>query len=219
MKDWKQTAAALLLLGMLAGCGAQEVPAPQQEPQEPETPPVETVTPETEKFPWLPEGTEQKLAQTEHLPELAAVIGEAYGIPEEEWSGTRYYYDTVDLNDDGTDEILAVAVGMYTSGSGGDSAVLVQPAAGMSVKQQFTLVRMPILVSDQTTNGAHDLIFLRGGGGSEPALVRLTCTDGVYSNPADAEVLENLDGVTGKAILCNDLMADLDSGTALTLAG
>ena len=219
MKVWKQTAAMLLLLAMLTGCGSEDAEIPQQETEEPETPQVETVLPENESTSWLPEGTEQKLAQTEHLPELAAAIGEAYGIPEEEWGGTRYYYEYVDLNDDGTDEILAVAVGMYTSGSGGDSAVLIQPVTGMNVKQQFTLVRTPILVSDQTTDGAHDLIFLRGGGGSEPALVRLTCTDGVYSNPADAEVLENLDGITGHAILCNDLAADLDSGTALTLAG
>ena len=54
---------------------------------------------------------------------------------------------------------------------------------------------------------------------SEAQLARLSCADGVYSNPADAEVLDNLDGVSGTAILCNDLAADLENGSALTLAG
>ena len=220
--NWKHTTAALMLL-MLAGCGTETAPVPEAEEPAPEQ---EIAVPETPAEPqgndlttWLPEGTELRLAQTEHLPELVAVIAETYGIPEEEWGGTRYYYDYVDLNDDGAEEIFAVAMGMYTSGSGGDSALLVQPYAGMNVAQRFTLVRTPVLISDQTTDGAHDLIFLRSGGGSEPAFVRLTCTDGIYSNPADEEVLESLDGVTGTAILCNDLMAELDSGTALTLTG
>ena len=54
---------------------------------------------------------------------------------------------------------------------------------------------------------------------SEAAFVRLTDTDGIYGNPADADVLPNLNGITGTAILCNDAAADLDSGSALTLAG
>ena len=222
MKNWKRkTAALLLMMLLLTGCGAEKETAPEDEtaPQEETQAPEETAPQGNESTLWLPEGTALQMAETEHLPELAALIAETCGIPEEEWGGTRYYYTYVDLNDDGTQEILAVAMGMYTSGSGGDSALLVQPAAGMSLTQKFTLVRMPILISDQTTGGAHDLILLRGGGGSEPAFVRLTCTDGIYSNPADAEVLESLEGITGKAVLCNDVVAELDSGTALTLAG
>ena len=221
--------AGALLLTMLTGCGAEKAPAETQAATEVPTQvqteaPTEAqgelpTLPTSENTLWVPEGTELRMAQTEHYPELAAVIGETYGIPEEEWGGTRYYYDYVDLNDDGVDEIFAVVMGMYTSGSGGDSALIVQPAAGMTVSQQFTLVRSPILVSDQLTNGAHDLIFLRSGGGSEPAFVRLTNTDGIYGNPADAEVLPDLNGITGTAILCNDAAADLSSGSALTLAG
>ena len=215
--------AGALLLTLLTGCGAETLPletlaeaATQAEvPEEGEL----STVPENENTLWVPEGTELRMAQTEHNPELAAVIGETYGIPQEEWGGTRYYYDYVDLNDDGVEEIFAVVMGMYTSGTGGDSALILHPAAGMTVSQQFTLVRAPILVSDQLTNGTHDLIFQRSGGGSEPAFVRLTGTDGIYTNPADAEILETLDGITGTAILCNDVFADLNSGSALTLAG
>ena len=196
---------------LLTGCAAEDKPVETEVQTEMETQ-VETET-QTE------EDTEVRLSQTEHLPELAAVIAETYDIPEDAWENTRYYYDYVDLNEDGVDEIFAVVMGMYTSGSGGDSALIVHPAAGMTVSQQFTLVRMPILVSDEMTNGAHDLIFLRSGGGSEPAYVRLTCTDGIYSNPSDAEVLEDIDDIKGITILGNDVAADLDAGSALTLAG
>ena len=212
---WKKTMVSAMLLAMLAGCGDG---APQEKPAgEPEEVPQEAEVQGNANTSWLPEGTELCLSQTEPLPELAERIGEIYQIPEEEWGDTRYYYEYVDLNDDGVEEILAVVIGMYTSGSGGDSALLVQPAGGMNVTQRFTLVRMPILISDQKTDGAHDLIVLRSGGGSEPAYVRLTCTDGIYSNPADGEVLESLEGITGRAILCDDVMAE--DGTVLTLAG
>ena len=221
----KNLIAGARLLTILAGCGTQTPPAAAETQPAPETQAATEAQTELPTLPknentlWVPEGTELLMAQTEHNEELAAVIGETYGVPREEWGSTRYYYDYVDLNDDGVDEILAVVMGMYTSGSGGDSALIVQPAAGMAVSQQFTLVRAPILVSDQLTDGAHDLIFLRSGGGSEPAYVRLTCTDGIYTNPADAQVLKNLEGITGTAILCNDPAADLETGSALTLNG
>ena len=217
MKIQKLIAGALLLT-MLTGCGGEKAPA--AETQIPAETQAELPTvPENENTLWVPEGSKLRMAQTEHNAELAAVIAQTYGIPQEEWGGTRYYYDYVDLNNDGVDEIFAVVMGMYTSGSGGDSALIVHPAAGMVVSQQFTLVRAPILVSDQLTDGVHDLIFLRSGGGSEPAFVRLTGTDGIYTNPSDGEVLPGLDGITGTAILCNDAAADLASGSALTLAG
>ena len=99
------------------------------------------------------------------------------------------YYNYVDLNGDGSNEIFAVAVGPYTSGSGGDSGMWLIPYAGMTVSQSFTLIRTPIIVSDTTTNGAHEPILQRSGGGAETEYVRLVCSDGVYSNTADAEVV------------------------------
>ena len=128
------------------------------------------------------------------------------------------YYNYVDLNGDGSNEIFAVAVGPYTSGSGGDSGMWLIPYAGMTVSQSFTLIRTPIIVSDTTTNGAHEPILQRSGGGAETEYVRLVCSDGVYSNPADAEVVEDLAAVTGKAIISNDLTVDMQSGDYLTLA-
>lgn len=212
MKQVHQFACALLLAALLTGCGvdrAERIPA--------EDPAVSSETQTNIYTEWLPEGMEQVLAETEPLPELAKAIAQQYEIPEEEWSGTKYYYNYVDLNEDGADEIFAVAMGPYTSGSGGDSGLWLIPYAGMAVAQTFTLVRTPIIVSDTMTNGAHELIFQRSGGGGETEYVRLVCIDGVYSNPADAETLKNLDHITGRAILSNDLVADMESGKYHTL--
>ena len=223
MKQLKTLSVLLMALGLLAGCGAQEsapeAPEELEAQEERITLPAAPQVIENPLTEWLPEGTLGQYGETEHLPELAAVIAETYDIPEDAWADTRYYYNYVDLNNDGTEEIFAVAMGMYTSGSGGDSGLLVQPYAGMNVAQTFTLLRAPILVCDSETDGVHDLVYLRSGGGGGTDFVRLTCTDGVYTNPADAEALNGLEGISGTAILCNDVMADLEAGSALTLAG
>lgn len=66
--------------------------------------------------------------------------------------------------------------------------------------------------------GAKGLIVRRSGGGTEAEFVLLTCSDGFYKEVSDGEVLESLDGIEGTAIICNDLMADMESGDYLTLA-
>lgn len=225
MKKWYVLLVACLAAAMISGCGASaQQPKPVEEDPAPETA-AETAQPEAAEpaaenlfTAWLPDGVEQVMAETEPLPELAKAIVEEYEIPEEYWEQTKYYYNYVDLNGDGSDEIFAVAVGPYTSGSGGDSGMWLIPYAGMTVSQSFTLIRTPIIVSDTMTNGAHELILQRSGGGAETEYVRLVCSDGVYSNPADAEVVEDLAAVTGKAIISNDLIADMQSGSYLTLA-
>ena len=57
----------------------------------------------------------------------------------------------------------------------------------------------------------------RSGGGAETEYVRLTCTDGVYTNVSDAETVSDLEDVQGVAVLCNDLAEDMQSGNYLTL--
>lgn len=59
------------------------------------------------------------------------------------------------------------------------------PTAGCPWRR--SLLRTPILVSDNITNGAHDLIFQRTGGGGETEYVRLACSDGVYTSPVGAK--------------------------------
>lgn len=172
----------------------------------------------TASFDWLPAGVEQQKAETEPNEELQQLIAEYYEIPDYELADSRYYYNYVDLDSDGENEIFAVVVGSYTSGSGGSSALwCAQQDGQLAVKQAFTLVNMPVIVVDNEEGGPKDLILERSGGGTETEYVKLTCTDGVYTNVSDAEAVSDLGSVQGVAILCNDLAEDMQSGNYLTL--
>lgn len=172
---------------------------------------------------WLPSGVEQLMAETKDLPELRQAIIDYYKIPEEYWEQTKYYYNYVDLNSDGSEEILAVVIGPYTSGSGGNSTLLLIPYADMAVDTSFTLINTPIIVTKEALNGqkqgAKGLIVLRSGGGAEAEPVLLKNVDGEYMQVNDGQNVEDLASVEGTAILCNDLIADAESGNYLTLAG
>ena len=62
----------------------------------------------------------EEYSEDEEYPDLAAFLTEYYQIPEEECKETRYYYNYTDLNEDGTDEIVAVTIGDTTSDNRGE---------------------------------------------------------------------------------------------------
>ena len=64
--------------------------------------------------------------------------------------------------------------------------------------------------------GARRLILQRSGV-SERETIELVANDGVYTNVADAEIFEGLDQVEGTAIICNNMIKDLESKNYLTL--
>lgn len=172
---------------------------------------------------WLPQGVEQVMAETEPYELLRQAIIDYYEIPEEYWGQTKYYYNYVDLNGDGTEEIFAVVMGNYTSGSGGDSALWCREYEGeMKIMQAFTLVNTPVIVTKEALNGreygARGLIMQRRGGGAETEIVQLACSDGVYTNVADAPAMESIEDIQGTAIICNNLVKDMENGSFLTLA-
>lgn len=247
----KKTLATMVLAlcvtgAALTGCGQTAAPAgepdsqpedqaeiqapaskPEQEADHAEPAPAETgdseSNPEKTMFTaWLPAGVDPIMAETEANPELEQAIIEYYEIPEEYWETTKYYYNYVDLNGDGAEEILAVVMGPYTSGTGGSSMLWLLPYADMAVNQSLTLINTPIIVTKDAVNGkefgARGLIVQRSGGGAEAEFVLLTCSDGFYKEVSDGEVLESLDDVEGTAIICNDLIADMESEDYLTLA-
>lgn len=171
----------------------------------------------TAVFDWIPDGIQQIKAETAPNEELRKLIIDYYEIPEDDLESSRYYYNYVDLNNDGKDEILAVVVGMYTSGSGGSSAIWCETQDDvLTVKQSFTLVNVPIIVAPEEGTDTKQLILTRSGGGAETEYVALTCKDGIYNNVSDAEAVD-ISSVQGIAVLCNDLADDLETGNALTL--
>lgn len=161
----------------------------------------------------LPSGIETMKAETKAYPALEALIIDQYDIPDDALNETSYYYNYVDLNDDGHKEIFVVVKGPYTSGSGGSSALWVSEDMGqLYVNQQFTLVNTPVIISDNKTNGMHDLIVPYYGGGAKNQYKVLTGGEAAYSSINDSKSIKTLDGVTGKAIIANDLVKEIQNG-------
>ncbi len=161
----------------------------------------------------LPEGITGVKAENIPNKQLKNLIIEYFDIPEEYYETTKYYYNYVDLNEDGSDEIFVVVSGPYTSGTGGSSALWVVENAGkLHVNQDFTLVNIPIIVSDTITDGVHDLVVPYYGGGAESQYSILKCNNGEYTKVADGGKVKTLEGITGKAIIANDLITEIEAG-------
>ena len=160
----------------------------------------------------------EKRSESQRDSELEALIIETYEIPESFYEQTAYYYNYVDLNDDGVDEIFAVFIGPFMSGSGGNSAAIIsQTNDKLEIVQNFTLIHTPVIISDTTTNGYHNIITLRSGGGAETQYVELTYEKTAYESVNEATVIESLDSISGQSIITNDIVEDRDDGFILTL--
>lgn len=166
----------------------------------------------------LPEGIKGIKAETEPNKELRDLIIEYMEIPAEFYETTRYYYNSVDLDDDGKKEIFAMVSGPYTSGTGGSSGIWVSELAGSShIIQDFTLVNAPVIISNKKTNGYHELIIPYYGENKNQYSV-LKFKDGEYNNVPDGDMIDSLKGITGEAILANDYMKEIEAGiTGLNL--
>jgi len=169
---------------------------------------------ETDEVPMLklPEGISGMKAESKPLKELRDLIIEDMEVPEEYYETTNYFYNYVDLNDDGKDEIFVMVTGPYTSGSGGSSALLLSENGGkLHVVQEFTLINEPIIVSDKLENGYHELIVPYYNENKAQYSV-LKYKNGAYSNVPDGEIISSLEGVKGKAIIANDRINEVQKG-------
>lgn len=159
-----------------------------------------------EEAPWLPEGADVHPAETRPSEALRRLLIAYYQIPQEAWAAARYAYTRIDLDGDGRKEILAVIRGPYTSGTGGDSALLLSEANGrLTIRQSFTLIRTPILAADTLPEGLASegkaLILRRSGGGAPAETVCLPCRAGRYPRVSRAVPIANLRGVQGTVLL------------------
>lgn len=179
-----------------------------------------TTAPETSSLPEYSDAIALMPSETEPSDELKQLIISTFAVPEEHLSDTYYFYNYVDLNGDGTDEIVASVVGPYVSGKGGDSGLIVFIEDGkMVVNKQLSLVHMPLIVNDETLGGWKMIIAPYSGGGEESSyhVLRINDEGEKYFNIPDGDSIETLEGVTGTAILYNDAAADIANGTALCL--
>ena len=111
----------------------------------------------------------------------------------------RYFYNKVDLNDDQIPETFVYLVGPSVCGTGGCSALLLEEKAGAySVRSCFSLVRTPVIIQNETTNGWKNIVMYVAGGGIEPGYHQLKFDGERYpSNPSVEPVVkeENLKGI------------------------
>lgn len=152
--------------------------------------------------------------------QLADFLISYYQIPEEYQAETRYYYNYIDLNNDGLMEIFAVVIGEYTEQDAGDPAVIlsVGQTGEFVVLESFASVRTPITISDQTTNGWCDIVYYAYGGDEEDGYrVCRYDLEGGYQTEL-SEIVEELEPIGGDQILSNNLIDDMDQGRYLTLA-
>lgn len=161
----------------------------------------------------------EEYAETAEYPNLAKFLAEYYQIPDEELMEVRYYYNYIDLNEDGTDEIFTVVVGDYTEHAFGYPALILwEENDTFGVVESFEGIHTPVIMSDHLTNGWHDIIYQQYGGGTEDGYrVCRYNPEGGYQTEL-TEVLDELESVGGIRILSNNLIDDLDRGVYLTLA-
>lgn len=210
-----------LTIGAFTGCSAEkpaEKPMENQQPASVETEEnIESARQEGEME--LPEGIEGVFAESEAYPELEQLIIQELEIPDDYLEKTKYYYNYVDLNMDEKDEIFVVVMGPYTSGTGGSTGLIVEKGEeGLKSMQTLSLVRTPIIISDKITNSKKEIVVPTYGGGGESGYSILTANEnGIYTNVPDAEMVESLEGITGTAIINNNLLKDMEDENVLNL--
>lgn len=215
--------AYMLMAGLLlAGCDREidEMDAVQEAgstEMEPETE-LEEIFVSAEDDEYVPV-VEEVFSEQTHYQKLAEYLIAYYQIPEEFQTETRYYYNYIDINEDGLMEIFAIVIGDYTEAKNGDPAVLLamDEAGEFVVLESFPSVRTPITISEETTNGWRDIIYYAYGGDEDDGyrICRYN-PEGGYRTEL-SEIVKELDPVSGTQILSNNLIDDMDQGRYLTL--
>lgn len=156
----------------LAACGQAETP-------EPATPPATAAAATPQATPQAaPAGLETALRGL-HADDGALTYAQA----------------SVDLNGDGSDEVLAYVMGPMVCGSGGCNLyVLAREGEGWRVVTRTSVTQTPVGVLTTSTNGWRDLAVSIGGGGVEAGWVRLTYDGRTYPTNPTAPPATPLEG-------------------------
>lgn len=88
----------------------------------------------------LPGFMDRNEASLEADPELEGLLIRHYGLTEEISKQTRYYYDRIDLNGDGVDEIFAILVGPKTTEAAGSMASLILEKRGNCKSKRISVI-------------------------------------------------------------------------------
>lgn len=161
-------------------------------------------------------------SETLRYPILESEIVDELDYENLDLSNTRYYYNYVDLNNDKKDEIIVQLNGEYGTTDEGDTLLIVEQKQaygdddddGFDIIAKYTGFVNPIIISDNTTNGYKDLIFMNAN--SNPTTYsKIEYGKKGYKEMKDAVTIANLDNITGVALLCNDIADDTNNQTGL----
>lgn len=123
----------------------------------------------------------------------------------------HYMYNKVDLNGDKKPEVIVYAYGPMLGGSGGDSGLILKEVSeGYQVISELSLVRTPIIISDNKTKGWNDIIMEVSGGGATPEQAVLKFNGKKYpSNPSTQPKLGKNAKIEGVQILADEFVPDI----------
>lgn len=171
--------------------------------------------PPTQDLSWIPTGVVLQKSENTKDTEIENTIREYYEVPDEYLAETRYYYNAVDLNQNGVTDYFVVVLGSYVSGNGGASALWLDE--DKQLLQAFQGINTPIIIEDQTENGCQTIVLQQSSGTDEVEYVRITNDGELYLQPDESEVITDLSNVTGTAIISNDIIQEFYDGTYLSL--
>jgi hypothetical protein len=162
---------------------------------------------------------EMQYGESDPYPKLAAFLTDYFEVPEEMRTQTRYYYNWIDLNEDGRNEIVTAVVNDELEDGSGHPLLLLQVGgeAGFEVISRIDEVHTPVVVDNEIENGWHRVIPEVYGGMSSPGYrIYHYEKDGYYADE-EADFVEELTGITGVQILSDNFIDDWDRGECLTL--
>lgn len=160
------------------------------------------------------------LSEKERNPQLEEVLKEKYNLNQEAAKKIRYYYNYVDLDEDGVNEIIAevVGVGSKSNEEDEDNVVIYKDINGaLEEVDDFKLRTNPIIISDEKTNGWRNIIIESSDGGSEKKYAVLKYDGDDYSDVNESEIIGGIKDISGVAIISNDISKDLKDGNVLYL--
>lgn len=167
----------------------------------------------------LPKTLKRIPSHKEERPALIKALIKGLKIPKEYANNTLLYYNRVDLDPNLQEEYFVELLGRYTSGTGGNTGVWVGVKNGeYKILQIFTLMKMPLIISDHKTNGHRDLINASYGGGKHYlSYETLVFKNGKYTLDKSKEIKKLDDTIHGSAIFYNDVAADRENKDVLYL--
>lgn len=145
-------------------------------------------------------------SETEKDMHLEQALVKSFDLVQDQ-GNVRYYYNKVDLNEDGKPEVFVYLVGSSVCGTGGCSgAIFKKENEDYILLSKFTLVNNPVIISNKKTKGYKDIVMNVSGGGIESFFALMQYNGTTYpSNPSIQPKIKPGTKLDGIAIISDDV--------------